>query len=113
MEDINLKPAIAIVIVSGICFYFLNAVWAMYYTAELPLQNEFCTRWAAEQTGSSEGKMFCDEYANEFEKLKHLENLDAEARILPRKPLPWISRPGYRRYCLLRRRPPSHRETEG
>lgn len=84
MEDINLKPVIAIVIVSGICFYFLNAVWAMYYTAELPLQNEFCTRWAAEQTGSSEGKMFCDEYANEFEKLKHLENLDAEARILPR-----------------------------
>lgn len=84
MEDINLKPVIAIVIVSGIVFYFLNAIWAMYYTAELPLQEEFCMRWAAEQTGTSEGKMFCDEYANKFEELKHTYNLEAEALIAPR-----------------------------
>jgi hypothetical protein len=84
MEDINLKPVIAIVIVSGIVFYFLNAVWAMYYTTELPLQEEFCQRWAAEQTGSSEGKMFCDQYANKFEELKHQYNLNAESLIAPR-----------------------------
>ena len=81
MEDINLKPVIAIVVVSGIVFYFLNAIWVMYYTAELPLQEEFCTRWAAEQTGSSEGKMFCDQYANKFEELKHQENLGMEALV--------------------------------
>ncbi len=84
MEDINLKPVIAIVIVSGILFYFLNAIWAMYYTAELPLQEGFCERWAAEQTGSSEGKMFCDKYANKFEELKHVHNLNAESLIAPR-----------------------------
>ncbi len=84
MEDINLKPVIAIVVVSGIVLYFLNAIWVLYYTAELPLQEEFCTRWAAEQTGSAEGKMFCDQYANKFEELKHLENLGAEGRVRPR-----------------------------
>ena len=79
MEDINIKPVIAIVVVSGVLLYFLNAVWGMYYATELPLQNEFCTRWAAEQTGTSEGKMFCDEYANKFEELKHHYNLNVES----------------------------------
>jgi hypothetical protein len=79
MEDINLKPVIAIVVVSGIFFYFLNAVWGMYYATELPLQDEFCTKWAAEQTGTSEGNMFCDKYANKFEELKHVYNLNVEA----------------------------------
>ena len=78
MEDINLKPVIGIVLVSGILFYFLNAVWGMYYATELPLQNEFCSRWAAEQTGTSEGKMFCAQYANKFEELKHQYNLNVE-----------------------------------
>jgi hypothetical protein len=79
MEDINLKPVIAIVVASGLLFFVLNAVWVMYYTTELPLQNEFCTRWAAEQTGTSEGKMFCDEYVNKFEELKHHYNLNVES----------------------------------
>lgn len=81
MDDINLKPVVAIIIVTGILFYIFNAIWAMYYTAELPLEDEFCSRWAAEQTGTSEGKMFCDIYINKFEELKHQDNLNAEARV--------------------------------
>lgn len=81
MEDINLKPVVAIVIISGLLIYFLNAIWAMHYTGMLPLEEDFCSRWAAEQTGTSEGKMFCDIYKNRFEELKHQDNLNAEARV--------------------------------